>query len=69
MRRGCDAKNDPRDYGIARNFKSGVRDRRTLLGTLYGRKKERSVGGTETLRKPSHHPLEGTNIVVLMPNE
>ena len=31
-----DAKNNPRDYGIARNFVSGLRDRRTLLGTLYG---------------------------------
>ena len=31
-----DAKNNPRDYGIARNFGSGLRDRRTLLGTVYG---------------------------------
>ena len=32
----CDAKNNPRDYGIARNFGSGSRDIRTLLGTLCG---------------------------------
>ena len=36
MHRKQDAKNNPRDYGIARNFGSGLRDRRTLLGTLYG---------------------------------
>ena len=29
-----DAKNNPRDYGIARNFGSGLRDWRTLLGTF-----------------------------------
>ena len=29
-----DAKNNHRDYGIARNFGSGSRDWRTLLGTL-----------------------------------
>ena len=29
-----DSKNNPRDYGIERNFGSGLRDWRTLLGTL-----------------------------------
>ena len=29
-----DAKNNPRDYGIARNLGSGLRDWKTLLGTL-----------------------------------
>ena len=29
-----DAKNNPRNYGIARNLGSGLRDRKTLLGTL-----------------------------------
>ena len=29
-----DAKNNPRDYGISRNFGSELRDWRTLLGTL-----------------------------------
>ena len=29
-----DAKSNPRDYGIARNLGSGLRDRKTLLGTL-----------------------------------
>ena len=29
-----DAKNNHRDYGMARNFESGLRDGRTLLGTL-----------------------------------
>jgi len=28
--------NNPRDYGIAWNFGSGLRDWRTLLGTLWG---------------------------------
>ena len=35
MRGRWDAKNDPRDYGIARNFGSGLRDWKTLLRTLY----------------------------------
>ena len=30
-----DAKNNPRDYGIARNFGSGLRDWKTLLGTRF----------------------------------
>ena len=30
-----EAKNNPLDYGIARNFGSGLRDRKTPLGTLY----------------------------------
>ena len=30
-----DAKNNDRDYGIARNFGSGLRDWRTQLGTIY----------------------------------
>ena len=34
IRERWDAKNNPRDYGIARNFGSGLRDWRTLLGTL-----------------------------------
>ena len=34
MRGRWDAKSNPRDYGIARNFESGLRDRKTLLGTL-----------------------------------
>ena len=34
MRGRWDAKNSPRDYGIARNLRSGLRDWRTLLGTL-----------------------------------
>ena len=29
-----DTKNNPQDYGIARNFGSGLRDWKTLLGTL-----------------------------------
>ena len=36
MRGRWDTKNNPRGYGIARNFWSGLRDWRTLLGTLYG---------------------------------
>ena len=37
IRERWDAKNNPRDYGIARNFGSGLRDWRTLFGTLqYG---------------------------------
>ena len=35
MRGRWDAKSNPRDYGIARNFGSGLRDRKTLLGTLH----------------------------------
>ena len=38
MRGRWDAKSNPRDYGIARNFGSGSRDRKTLLGTLLSRK-------------------------------
>ena len=36
LRGRWDAKNNPRDYGIARNLKSGLPDWRTLLGTLLG---------------------------------
>ena len=35
MRGRWDAKSNPWDYGIARNFGSGLRDRKTLLGTLH----------------------------------
>ena len=35
MRGRWDAKSNPRDYGIARKFGSGLRDRKTLLGTLF----------------------------------
>ena len=34
MRARLDAKSNPRDYGMARNFGSGLRNWRTLLGTL-----------------------------------
>ena len=40
MRGRWDAKNNPRDYRIARNFKSGLRDWRTLLGTLLQREQK-----------------------------
>ena len=34
MRGRWDAKSNPRDYEIARKLGSGLRDRKTLLGTL-----------------------------------
>ena len=34
MRGRWDAKSNPRDYGIARKLGSGLRERKTLLGTL-----------------------------------
>ena len=34
MRGRWAAKNNPRDYGVARSFGAGLRDWRTLLGTL-----------------------------------
>ena len=49
--RGCflwDAKNNPRDYVIARNFGSGLRDRKTLLGTLFLKQNGRSHKRTLT---------------------
>ena len=40
MRGRWDAKSNPRDYGIARNFGSGLRDRKTLCASLasFGKK-------------------------------
>ena len=34
MRGGWVAKNNPRDYGIARSFEAGLRDWKTVLATL-----------------------------------
>ena len=36
-------KNNPRDYGIARNSGSGLRDRRTVLGTVLRSTTENDV--------------------------
>ena len=43
-----DAKNNPRHYGISRNVGSGLRDWRTLFGTLY---KERACGKSGSEKK------------------
>ena len=43
MRGRWDAKSNPRDYGIARKFGSGLRDRKTLLGTLLSSRSPQNV--------------------------
>ena len=43
MRERWDAKSNLRDYGIARKFGSGLRDRKTLLGTLLSSRPPQNV--------------------------
>jgi len=48
MRGRWDAKNNPRYYGIARNFGSVLRDRKTLMGTLFLKKGKIAQNKTDT---------------------
>ena len=54
MRERWDAKNNSRDYGIARNLGSGLRDSETLLGTLW---RQKNVAVVERFKQKSMYGL------------
>ena len=47
-------KNDPRDYGIVRNFESGLQDRRTVQGNLLTCTTENNAPWDNAIINSSH---------------